>query len=65
MLCITLPMFFVGYLITSLGYVLTQKYFPGNYAYLEIVWYFAGINVFMMTFPVFVIIQKMNIPSVV
>lgn len=61
MLAITLPMFVVGYLITSLGFLETQKLFPGNYAYLEIVWYFAGINVFMMTFPVFVIIQKLNV----
>ena len=37
-----------------------QEYFPGNYAYLEIVWLFGGINVFMMTFPVFVIVQKWN-----
>lgn len=60
---ITIPMFLTGYLITSLGYITTQKYFPGNYAYLEILWYFAGINVFMMTFPVFVIVQKIKIPS--
>lgn len=62
-LSITIPMFLIGYLVTSFGYVLTQKYFPGNYANLEIVWYFAGINVFMMTFPVFVIVQKLKIPS--
>ncbi len=62
-LSITVPLFLTGYLITSLGYILTQEYFPGNYANLEIVWYFAGINVFMMTFSVFVIIQKLNIPS--
>lgn len=62
-LAITIPMFLIGYLITSFGYVLMQKYFPGNYANLEIVWYFAGINVFMMTFPVFVIVQKLKIPS--
>ena len=60
MLMITVPMFLVGYVITAYGYVMTQYYFPGNYAYLEIVWYFAGINVFMMTFPVFVIVQKLN-----
>lgn len=60
---ITIPLFGIGYLITSLGFLLTQKYFPGNYANLEIVWYFAGINVFMMTFPVFVIIQKLNVRS--
>lgn len=61
MLAITVPMFLVGYAITSYGYLLTQKFFPGNYANLEIIWYFAGINVFMMTFPVFVIIQKSRV----
>lgn len=60
---LTIPMFLTGYLITSLGYISMQKYFPGNYAYLEILWYFAGINVFMMTFPVFVIVQKIKVPS--
>ncbi len=63
MLSITIPMFVVGYAITSYGFILTQKYFPGNYANLEIVWYFAGINVFMMTFPIFTIVQKLNIRS--
>ena len=63
MLSITIPMFLVGYAVTSYGYVLTQNSYPGNYAYLEIVWYFAGINVFMMTFPVFVIVQKIKVPS--
>ncbi|MBR3883881.1 MAG: acyltransferase [Bacteroidaceae bacterium] len=62
-LLICVPLFVVGYLITSLGYVITNEYYPGNYAYLEIVWYFSGINVFMMTFPIFVIIQKLAPPS--
>lgn len=62
-LCISVPMFLTGYAITSLGYILTQNHFPGNYAYLEIIWYFAGINVFMMTFPVFIIVQKIKVPS--
>ncbi len=60
LLSITIPMFLVGYAITSGGYILMQKYFPGNYAYLEIIWYFTGINVFLMTFSVFVIVQKLN-----
>ena len=60
---ICFPMFAVGYAITSIGYVITNAYFPGNYAYLEILWYFAGINVFMMTFPVFIAIQKLNTRS--
>lgn len=61
MAAICLPMFIVGYAITSIGYIITNEHFPGNYAYLEILWYFTGINVFMMTFPVFVIIQKLDI----
>lgn len=63
MALICIPMFAVGYAITSVGYVITNAYFPGNYAYLEILWYFAGINVFMMTFPVFIAIQKLNMRS--
>lgn len=35
--------------------------FPGNYAYLEILWLFSGINVFMMTFPIFIAIQKIEV----
>lgn len=60
---IALPLFIAGYLITAGGFILTQESYPGNYAYLEIIWYFSGINVFMMTFPIFVIIQKLKIPS--
>ena len=55
------PLFAVGYLITALGFVATQNRFPGNFAYLEIVWYFCGINVFMMTLPVFVVVQKLAV----
>lgn len=57
-LSICIPAFLVGYLATGLGYLIMQKHFPGNYAYLEIVWYFAGINVFLMTVPVFILVQK-------
>lgn len=57
---ICIPMFIAGYAITSVGYIVTNEYFPDNYAYLEIVWYFTGINVFMMTFPLFVTIQKVD-----
>ncbi|WP_300740097.1 acyltransferase family protein [uncultured Alistipes sp.] len=58
MLAFCIPSFAVGYLVTSLGFVEMQRHFPGNYAYLEIIWYFAGINVFLMTAPVFLIVQK-------
>lgn len=58
-----IPMFLAGYAVTFGGYVIMQEFFPGNYAYLEIVWLFSGINVFMMTFPVFVAVQKLNTAS--
>ena len=60
---VMLPMFVAGYLITALGYLWFQEYFPGNYAYLEIVWYFCGINVLMMTFPVFALASRLSIKS--
>lgn len=56
-----IPLFLTGYAITSFGFVELQQYYPGNYAYLEIIWFFTGINVFMMTLPVFVIIQKLPV----
>ncbi len=55
------PVFAAGYLITAFGYVFLQSLFPGNYAYLEIIWYFTGINVFMMTVPLFAIAVKSKI----
>ena len=60
---IGIPMWLVGYAITYGGYVLMNEQFPGNYAYLEILWLFSGINVFMMTFPIFVAIQKAPVKS--
>lgn len=62
-LTIGIPMFLTGYAITFGGYLVMQEYFPGNYAYLEIVWLFSGINVFMMTFPVFIVVQKLRVAS--
>lgn len=57
------PMFILGYMMTSIGYIITNEYYPGNYAYLEIIWYFCSINVFMMTLPIFITIQKLNCES--
>lgn len=62
-LSITVPLFLIGYAITAIGFLITQKFYPGNYDALEIVWYFSGINVFMMTYAVFVIISKIEWPS--
>ena len=58
-----LPMWAVGYAITFLGYVYIQSIYPGDYAYLEIIWLFTGINVFMMTMPVFVAGQQCRVRS--
>ncbi|MBR3855387.1 MAG: acyltransferase family protein [Bacteroidaceae bacterium] len=63
MVAISLPMFLAGYAITSLGYIKTNEYFPGNYAYLEILWYFCSVNVFMMTLPVFLLFQRLATKS--
>ena len=55
--------FIVGYIITFGGYVTIQNYFPGDYSYLEVVWYFTGINVAMMTIPIFLIFSRLKIVS--
>lgn len=57
------PLFMAGYAITFGGFVWIQKLFPGDYAYLEILWFFTGVNVFLMTFAVFIVIQKTNITN--
>lgn len=61
--CVFVPMFVVGYAITAGGYVWMQQLHPGDYAYLEIIWFFTGINVWMMTVPLFIAVQKMNFRS--
>ena len=58
---ICVPMFIVGYAITFGGFVKIQDYFPGDYSYLEVLWYFTGINVFLMTFPVFVLCSRIRL----
>lgn len=60
-LSIAIPLFLIGYTITSGGFILTQEYYPGDYANLEIIWYFSGINVFLMTLAVFIVMQKVKI----
>ncbi len=58
---ITIPVFLTGYLITLFGFLFMQEHYPANYAYLEIVWYFSGANVFLMTISLFIIFQKIRI----
>lgn len=60
-LAVCLPMFAAGYALTAGGYVWFQQLFPGDYSYLEIVWLFCGINVMMMTVPVFIIMQRLAV----
>lgn len=55
--------FLVGYAITFGGFVAIQEVHPGDYAFLEIVWYFTGINVWMMTIPIFIWGQRLNFKS--
>ena len=56
-------MWLIGYAVTVAGYIVLQQNYPGNYAYLEIIWLFTGINVFMMTLPVFVVMQRLRYRS--
>lgn len=55
-----LPLFLLGFTITYIGFVMTQRYFPENFAYLEIIWSFTNLNVVMMTVPVFLFAQAIN-----
>ena len=62
-LAVAVPMFLVGYAITFGGFVLTQEYYPGSYDALEIIWYFSGINVFLMTFAAYIVMQSIATKS--
>lgn len=58
---ICIPMFAAGYLITAGGFIAIQDIYPGDYSFLEIIWYFTGINVFMMTLPILIVFSRMRI----
>lgn len=60
---LAVPLFIIGYAITATGFLVAQKYYPANYAALEIFWYFSGINVFMMTFSVYLILSNLKLKS--
>lgn len=62
-LTIAIALWLVGFAITYFGFVLTQKYYPGSYPQLEIIWYFSGVNVLMMTYAIFMVMQKVKIKS--
>lgn len=57
-LCISIPSFIIGTSITFLSLDLLIAYLPQFTSY---AWLFSIVHVFLITFPLFVIIQKMNI----
>lgn len=57
---VMLPMFLIGYAATVIGFLVIQIYYPGDYAYLEIVFYMCGLNVIMMVIPVFTAMQRIS-----
>lgn len=60
-IAIAIPLFLAGYAGTVWGFFEMQDNFAGQYAYLEIPWYFCSINVAMMTFAVFSIFCKLKV----
>lgn len=56
-------LFVLGYALTFGGFVLTQKYYPTDYAYLEIPWFFTGFSVFLMTYGVFTALQTIRVTN--
>lgn len=58
-----IPMFLVGYAITAVGFVKSQEMFPGNFLALELVWYFCGINVFLMTLSSYLMLSRIKAKS--
>jgi len=57
---IAVPLFLLGYVLTAGGFLLMHHYYPESYSNLEIIWFFSGINVFLMTFAVYIIMQKIK-----
>lgn len=62
-LSVSIPVFVVGFVITYYGFLWVQQNTPGNYANLEVIWYFCNINSAMMTVSIFLIVQKANIKA--
>lgn len=60
---VAIPLFLAGYAVTAGGFLLAQENFPGYFPMLEIPWYFFGLNVFVMTFSVYIVVQKLNLKA--
>lgn len=58
---ITIPMFTIGFLITYGGYVSLVP--SQNWTLIELFWSFCSINVFMMTLPVFLWIERTQVKA--
>ena len=56
-------LFALGYALTFGGFVLTQKFYPTDYNYLEIPWFFTGFNVFLMAYGLFTALQTIRIAN--
>ena len=56
---ITIPMFVVGFIVTFVGY--TSMMSTQNWALIEMFWSFCGINVFMMTLPVYLWVERSQV----
>lgn len=54
-------LFIVSYLITLYGFIWTQKNYPEEFSFLEIIWSFTSLNVAMMTFAIFIVFQKLKL----
>ncbi len=55
-------LFVGGFALTEAGFLWIQNQHPGGYdAAMELPWSFTGLNVFMMTYAVFIVMQKVEV----
>jgi len=59
-LCITIPLYIIGYGITYYGFSAVVEGYFGERKHLDTMWYYTGINVFMMTISIYLVIQKIK-----
>lgn len=52
---VAVPLFLVGYAVTAYGFLKVPEFFPGDFAALEIPWFFCSPNVCAMTVAVYLI----------
>lgn len=57
-LCICIPAFVVGVVLTFLSLDLLLAYLPQQISF---AWHFAIAHVFLITFPIFIVVQKLNV----